>query len=75
MQGTGARRAVRELLAGRKPARTVVVAVIDGGVDTAHAGLSERLWQNPREVAGNGRDDEGNAKQTSPRITAKSAAN
>ena len=60
VQGTGARRAVRELLAGRKPARTVVVAVIDGGVDTAHAGLRERLWQNPREVAGNGRDDEGN---------------
>jgi len=60
VQGTGARRAVRELLAGRKPSRTVVVAVIDGGVDTAHAGLRDRLWQNPREVAGNGRDDEGN---------------
>jgi len=60
VQGTGARRAERELLAGRKPARTVVVAVIDGGIDTAHAGLSERLWQHPREVAGNGRDDDGN---------------
>ena len=33
IQGTGTRRAVRELLAGRKPTRTVVVAVIDGGVD------------------------------------------
>ena len=60
VQGTGARRAVRELLAGRKPARTVVVAVIDGGVDTAHAGLRNRLWSNPREVAGNRRDDDGN---------------
>ena len=60
IQGTGARRAVRELLAGRKPARTVVVAVLDGGVDTAHAALRERLWTNPREVAGNGRDDDGN---------------
>jgi subtilisin family serine protease len=60
VQGTGARRAVRELLAGRKPARTVVVAVIDGGIDTAHAGLSDRLWLSPREVAGNGRDDDGN---------------
>jgi subtilisin family serine protease len=60
VQGTGARRAVRELLAGRKPSRTVVVAVIDGGIDTAHAGLRDRLWTNPREVAANGRDDEGN---------------
>jgi subtilisin family serine protease len=60
VQGTGSRRAVGELLAGRKPARTVVVAIIDGGVDTAHAGLKDRLWQNPREVAGNGRDDDGN---------------
>ena len=60
IQGTGTRRAVRELLAGRKPARTVVVAVIDGGVDTAHAALRDRLWSNPREVAGNGRDDDGN---------------
>jgi hypothetical protein len=34
--GTAARRAAQELLRGRKPERTVVVAVIDGGVDTAH---------------------------------------
>jgi subtilisin family serine protease len=60
VQGTGARRAVSELLAGRKPARTVVVAVIDGGVDTAHAALRDRLWDNAREVPGNGRDDDGN---------------
>jgi subtilisin family serine protease len=58
--GTSARRAERELLAGRRPGRTVVVAVIDGGIDTAHVDLKANLWRNPREVAGNGKDDDGN---------------
>ena len=53
-------RAERELLQGRAPARTVIVAVIDNGVDTAHAALRSRLWTNPRETAGNNRDDDGN---------------
>jgi subtilisin family serine protease len=57
--GTSMRRAERELLAGRRPQRTVLVAVIDGGVDTAHADLRPQLWRNPRETA-NGRDDDGN---------------
>ena len=58
--GTGVLRAERELLAGRQPRRIVTVAIIDGGVDTAHAGLRSRLWKNPREVPGNGRDDDNN---------------
>jgi subtilisin family serine protease len=58
--GTGVERAYRELLADREPARTVVVAVIDGGVDTAHVDLRDHLWRNPNEVAGNGVDDDGN---------------
>jgi subtilisin family serine protease len=58
--GTSAERAYRELLAGRQPARTVVVAVIDGGVDTAHVDLRENLWRNPDETPGNGVDDDGN---------------
>lgn len=58
--GISARRAERELLAGRTPARTVVVAVIDGGVDTAHVDLRANLWRNPGEVAGNATDDDGN---------------
>ena len=51
---------MRELLAGRQPLRTVVVAVIDGGVDTAHADLRANLWSNPKEVAGNRKDDDAN---------------
>jgi subtilisin family serine protease len=53
-------RAQRELLAGKAPKQSVIVAVIDGGVDTAHAALRSRLWTNPKEVAANGKDDDGN---------------
>ncbi|MDX1392830.1 MAG: S8 family peptidase [Gemmatimonadota bacterium] len=49
-----------ELLADREPARTVVVAVIDGGVDTAHVDLRDAMWHNPDETPGNDRDDDGN---------------
>ncbi len=58
--GVSMLRAERELLTGRSPARSVVVAVIDGGVDTAHVDLRTRLWYNAKEVAGNGRDDDNN---------------
>lgn len=56
----GSERAIRELLAGRQPQREVVVAVIDGGVDTAHTYLRTRLWKNEKEIAGNGADDDRN---------------
>jgi len=58
--GISARRAERELLAGKQPKKTVIVAVIDGGVDTAHVSLKANLWTNPKEVAGNGKDDDNN---------------
>ena len=58
--GVSARKAESELLAGKQPKRQVLVAVIDGGVDTAHVGLKANLWTNPKEVAGNGKDDDGN---------------
>jgi subtilisin family serine protease len=58
--GAAVDRAYRELLDGREPRRTVVVAIIDSGVDTAHVDLRPVLWRNPGEVAGTGRDDDGN---------------
>lgn len=58
LPGISSERAMRELLAGVQPKRTVLVAVIDGGVDTAHADLKANLWTNAKEVAGNGRDDD-----------------
>ena len=51
---------MRELLRGRQPARTVLVAVIDGGIDTAHADLRANLWLNPKETLGNSIDDDHN---------------
>lgn len=58
--GIAAERAYRELLAGRQPRDTVVVAVIDSGVEIDHPDLAGVIWTNPRERAGNGRDDDGN---------------
>ncbi|HEU4885488.1 MAG TPA: S8 family peptidase [Longimicrobium sp.] len=58
--GISAERAYRELLAGRQPRDTVVVAIIDSGVEVDHPDLAGIVWTNPRERAGNGRDDDGN---------------
>jgi subtilisin family serine protease len=38
----------------------VIVAVIDTGVDYTHSELVNNMWVNSREIAGNGRDDDGN---------------
>ncbi|CAD7970364.1 unnamed protein product [Amoebophrya sp. A120] len=38
----------------------VVVAVIDTGIDYTHVDLATRMWRNPREIPGNGIDDDGN---------------
>ncbi|HEV2150223.1 MAG TPA: S8 family peptidase [Longimicrobiaceae bacterium] len=58
--GTGAERAYRELLAGKEPRQPVVVAILDTGVDPEHEDLRNVMWKNPREVPGNGIDDDGN---------------
>lgn len=41
-------------------ASTVVVAVVDSGVDLDHADLAANIWVNSGEIAGNGIDDDGN---------------
>ncbi len=40
--------------------RTVIIAVIDSGVDITHPDLVDNIWTNPNEVAGNGVDDDDN---------------
>ncbi|HEY9230755.1 MAG TPA: S8 family peptidase, partial [Blastocatellia bacterium] len=37
----------------------MVVAIIDTGVDISHEDLAANIWTNPREIAGNGVDDDG----------------
>jgi subtilisin family serine protease len=39
---------------------SVVVGVVDEGVDKAHEDLAANIWVNPAEIAGNGVDDDGN---------------
>ena len=56
--GTGVKEAY-ELLKGRKSTK-VVIAVIDSGVDTTQEDLKANLWVNPKEIPGNGKDDDGN---------------
>lgn len=38
----------------------VIVAIIDSGVDTTHEDLRSVLWHNPKEIPGNGIDDDKN---------------
>ena len=38
----------------------VIVAVIDGGIDTLHEDLKPVLWTNTKEIPGNGIDDDHN---------------
>lgn len=40
--------------------KTVIVAVIDSGIDTTHEDLKSVLWVNEKEIPGNGIDDDKN---------------
>jgi len=40
--------------------RTVLVGVIDSGIDYNHPDLAANIWTNPGEIAGNGIDDDNN---------------
>ncbi|MDR3712014.1 MAG: S8 family peptidase [Puia sp.] len=48
------------LQAKKLKSKTVLVAVIDSGVDTLHEDLKSILWVNPGEIPGNGIDDDHN---------------
>lgn len=43
-----------------RKSKTVIVAVIDSGVDTTQEDLKSVLWHNPGEIPGNGIDDDHN---------------
>lgn len=43
-----------------KKTKTIVVAVIDGGIDTSHPDLRSNLWVNEDEIPSNGKDDDSN---------------
>jgi len=57
--GISTEKAYNELLKGKKHV-TVLVAVIDEGVDINHEDLKSVIWTNPKEIAGNHIDDDKN---------------
>ena len=58
-QGVSAERAYQTLLQG-KPSRTIIVAVIDSGIDIDHEDLKSVIWTNEDEIPDNGIDDDKN---------------
>ena len=58
--GLATQKAYRTLLNDRSPRDTVTVAIIDSGIDVDHEDLSSVTWTNHDEIAGNGKDDDGN---------------
>ena len=57
--GVSTERTYQELLKGKK-SKTVVVAVLDSGVDYEHEDLKDIMWVNEDEIPGNGIDDDKN---------------
>lgn len=57
--GMSVDKAYAELLKGKK-STTVIVGIVDSGVDIRHEDLQGVIWVNPKEIAGNGKDDDKN---------------
>ncbi|GAA4305761.1 S8 family peptidase [Aestuariibaculum suncheonense] len=57
--GMSVEKAYEELLKNKKGA-SVIVAVIDSGIDIDHEDLNDVLWTNEDEIPGNGIDDDKN---------------
>jgi len=58
--GVSADKAYQFIKSKNLKSKTVLVAVIDSGIDTLHEDLKPVLWTNPREIPGNGIDDDKN---------------
>jgi subtilisin family serine protease len=59
VNGVSTEKTYEELLKGKK-STTIIVGVLDSGVDYLHEDLKDVMWTNPGEIAGNGIDDDKN---------------
>lgn len=57
--GMSVDKAYREIIKNQR-GKTVVVAVLDSGMDLDHEDLKPVLWTNKGEIPNNGKDDDGN---------------
>ncbi len=57
--GMSVQKAYDEIIKNYK-GKTVIVGVIDSGVDIGHEDLKNVIWTNKGEIPGNGKDDDGN---------------
>jgi len=59
VRGISTEKAYNELLKGKK-STTIIVGVIDSGVEIDHQDLKDMIWVNPKEIPNNGKDDDNN---------------
>ena len=57
--GMSVDRAYEEIIKNKK-GKTVIVAVLDSGMDLDHEDIKNVLWTNKGEIPNNGKDDDGN---------------
>lgn len=57
--GMSVDKAYNDIIKNKKGA-AVIVAVIDSGIDIDHEDLQGSIWTNPKEIPGNGIDDDNN---------------
>jgi subtilisin family serine protease len=57
--GMSVDRVFSDLIKGKK-GQKVIVGIVDSGVDINHEDLQGVIWTNPKEIAGNGIDDDKN---------------
>ncbi len=57
--GMSINKAYDEIIKGKK-GKTIIVAVIDSGVDIDHEDLDDIIWINKDEIPNNGKDDDNN---------------
>ncbi|WP_324067608.1 MAG: S8 family peptidase [Flavobacterium sp.] len=57
--GMSVDKAYKELIKGKK-GKKVIVGIVDSGVDINHEDLKAVIWTNPKEITGNGIDDDKN---------------